>query len=250
MSPLEQLQLFVHGRLANEEYFTDIGLYLMRPRRREDGTMESVPQIIEQIEMSLKGLTPKGGKAGVAVTVFMPVVTVPEADAQGFFAAGVVLRVQEDPLINMGASGTQKSAESIGIEVIRALNGWVPHGISNQLYCDREALVWNEAETAETGKWTYDVTVATNMVVETPIRVAMPRIAVDESGPVTMAITCSTPDAKVYYTLDESYPGPANAAALLYSESVLVAESAHVFAAAYKAGLSGSHVQSHEITVA
>lgn len=249
MSPLELLQLFIHGRLASESYFGDIGLYVMRPRKKADGTVNTVPQITQKIEEALNGLVPKGAKAGAAVTVYMPVVSVPQADAQGLFTVAVVLRVQENPLVNMGAAGTRKSAESIGLEVIRSLNGWVPHGVANQLYCDREAMVFNEQVSGTSGKWTYDVTVATHLEIEEADRVMIPRISTVGDGPVTVTITCATADATIYYTLDESFPSAANAEALVYSEPLTLTESATLFTAAYKSGLSGSHVQHAEITV-
>jgi len=76
-------------------------------------------------------------------------------------------------------------------------------------------------------------------------RVATP-VAAEADGLVTL--TCATEDARIYYSLDRSFPGPSNPAALEYAAPFAVEAGDEIFFAAFKTGYSQSSIQHATIT--
>lgn len=52
------------------------------------------------------------------------------------------------------------------------------------------------------------------------------------TGPITVALSCSTPGASIRYTLDGSYPSALNAAAVLYTAPVEISTPCTLLAVA------------------
>lgn len=266
MSPLEQLQSFIFGRLRSyrspltrARYFDDVAGFLLRPRmKRVSGVdvLETVPEITTQIQMALTGLTKfkggvedkEAGKAGVAFTVLMPFAGVESPDVPGpEFHVRTIVRVQENSVLNMGVSGTHKSAEEIALEVCRALHQWCPNGVCSQLVCTRDAVKWNERY-VDQGLWTYDVEVEATFSIEPPRQVTPPLIAIDGEWPqATATITCATDGATILYTLDGSLPYELNPHAVTYAGPFTVAEPCTIYAVAVREDLAPSNPQWEEI---
>jgi hypothetical protein len=237
MSPLQQLQLDIFGRLSGADYFSDIALYLIRPRSRQEATL-----IQTNIEKALAGMETKNGKAGVACRVEMPFIDVEKPELPGPYTAIVAtIRVIENPLVNMSTAGTEKSAEDIGSEVLSELHHWVPWGSGNiqrALFAERRALEPVDELVAE-GKIAYDATLRTRREIAPEPRAAMPSIVL---GGSTITIT-SIATSQTYYTLNGSYPWSGNG--LLYSVPFTApASGSQVRAVTYKTGLQASNVAS------
>ena len=239
MSPLQQLQLDIFGRLSGAPYFSDIALYLIRPRSRQEATL-----IQTNIEKALAGMETKNGSAGVACRVEMPYIDVEAPELPGPYTAIVAtVRIIENPLVNMSGAGSQKSAEDIGSEVLSELHHWVPWGSGNiqrGLFAERKALE-PVAELIDEGKIAYDATLRTRREITPEPRANMPAIVL---GSGTITIT-SIATSQTYYTLDGSYPWTGTIAATLYSVPFTApASGSQVRAVTYKTGLQASNVAS------
>ena len=244
MSPLQQLQLDIFGRLSGADYFSDVALYLIRPRSRQEATL-----IQTNIEKALAGMETKNGKAGVCCRVEMPYLDVEQPELPGPYTAIVVtIRVIENPLVNMSSAGTEKSAEDIGTEVLSELHQWVPWGSGNiqrALFAEKKALE-PVPELIDEGKIAYDAVLRTRREITPEPRAQMPAITLATG---TITITPMTAGGTTYYTLDGSYPWLGNAAATLYSVPFPAPVSgAQVRAVTYKSALQASNLASLTIS--
>lgn len=233
MSPLERDQADFASRLNASPYFVDVGVYAFRPRANLAATA-----IVGGIEAALNCLKTKAGKGGAAVTVLMPTVNSPEGSTPGpDLEERITIRVQELPLINLGAQGTMKSAESIAFEVL-GLFHLVQVG-GNVWYADTDAIQPN-LEFAP--KITYDVTLRRRITLGAPLRSAMPMIEPEEvDAPVEVTITAA-PGATIYYTTNGNYPAPGIEGAVEYTGPFTLTTSALVRAVAYEANKQPSNV--------
>jgi hypothetical protein len=113
------------------------------------------------------------------------------------------------------------------------------------LTCANEAIRWVDGD-----RWTYEVEVASRFSIDPAIQVITPRITITGALPDALAeVTSGTADAVIYYTLDGTYPGPANPAAILYAGAIPITADCALFAVAYKAGLSGSNPAFRDLTL-
>lgn len=222
MSPLERDQADFAARLNAEAYFADIGIYVLRPRENLSTTA-----IIQGIEAALNCLKTKNGKGGAAVTVLMPVISSPEGGAPGpYLDERITVRVQELPLVNLGALGTMKSAETIALEIIGLFHLWQIG--ANVWYADTDAAVPN---TDFEPKVTYDVTFRRRLTIQAATRAATPMLTLGEDL-VSVVITAE-PGAIIYVTTDGSYPSALNEAAFIYSAPLSPSLPATLRAVAY-----------------
>jgi hypothetical protein len=225
-SVLEQLQQDIAARLESLAYFADIPVFVLR-----EETIQT------KLDKALAGLTRKANKAGAAVSVLMPLVDVPRENPPGpQLEISVAVRVQELPLINFGASGTQKSAEDIALKVLAALHHFHLEGVCQVLTAAKDAITPSREFLP---KLTYDVTVRASLPQEEPPRVLLPEIS---EAAMQVTLTPITPGSAIYYTLDGSFPWSGNSNAVLYSTPFTVQSGAQVRWAAYKAGMHGSDV--------
>jgi len=227
MTQLEQLQSDTVDKLESEGFFSTINVKSLRKMR-----------IQEQLDFALVSLSPKGTKNGCGVVVGMPVVQVesPNVPAPMVFIE-LPIDVYENPTLNMEASsGTVLTAEEVGMEVISTLHQWGIEGLGT-LYFHREAMApLNETPGGVIG---YRITGRMEIPREEKLRVVTPLIG-DEDLVVTL--TAVTEGSDTYYTTDGSFPGPGNAAAVLYTVPFEVESGTVVRWAGYKSGWVGSDV--------
>lgn len=144
--------------------------------------------------------------------------------------------VLEDRITNLGPTeGTQLAADQICQTIMDALH-WQQFEGFGQMFCDRNAMV--EARDFQPLS-AYRLRFRLRMPRGQTAKVAQPTISETENQ-VTLA--CATADAEIYYTIDESYPGRSNPAAILYDGPFPVELADVINAAAYKEGLTPSHM--------
>lgn len=242
MSPLERQLFDLRARAAADPYYDDIGLFILRPRREEDGSAgeaDSFATIQTRIDEAINCLRLKAGKGGAAVTFLMPTGDTEKPNVSGPQLKLVyTARVQEHPILNFGPKGTKKSAEEIALHTLQLFHLCMLNG-SNCLAADGETLTPSERD----GKLTYDVRLFAQGNLPAVAKVALPIIA-PRSGaaPQSVAITCATAGAVIHYTTDGSYPSSRNLRASLYSAPVAIAAACTLRAAAEKSGLQQSDV--------
>lgn len=241
MSPLERLQLDVTHYLLSHGQLQYVTITHVRPR-----TAGEAAGIETKLARMLAGLEPRNGKMGVAVLVGMPVVEGVNAEVRALRGDMVLpIEIMENILINGGAEGTGASCETHALTVAALLQQQVFHPFNPLISEPRLMVPAPEALLDKTIK--YRITMRVPLVCDRVDKVVEPTVQ-QSGGSITLA--CATSGAALYYTLDGSFPGPGNKAALLYSTLLSLAPGVHELrAAAYLAGLAGSHSIAAEITV-
>lgn len=242
MSPLERTLYDLKARAEADPFYVNISLFVLRPRYTAAGAVAdtaSFASIQTSINNALQCLVKKGGKGGAAVTFLMPMGDTDKPNISGPQMKFIyTARVQEHPIINWGPEGVRLSAEEIALHTLQlfhlsSLNG------ANSLAADASTLTAGEKD----GFITYDVRLFQQGNLPAPAKVALPIISPSSGAvPQSVAITCGTAGAAIYYTLDGSYPSSANPAAELYSAPIAVAAAATLRAAAEKSGQQQSNV--------
>jgi hypothetical protein len=234
---LQRFQLDVAARLESAALFACIPVYVYRAR-----SALTAAQIQDQINATLGALATQNGKAGLCATVLMPLLDTPSQELPGpYLHLKCAIRVQENVMVNMGVNGTQIPCEDAAIAVAQLLHLWAPGGTAGILRAATDTITPNSAFE---GRVTYDVIIESDLELALLDKTAMPFIAA--SGP-EIAITCTDPDAVIYYTTDGSAPWAGNeyysCTASLYSGPFATpAAGTLIRAAAFNPALAGSDI--------
>ena len=222
--PLKRLQTFVAAYLRMHTYFDDIEIVAVR-----DKDTQGI------IDAALAGTKKRNGKAGLAISVLMPVADAGQPVEGPRLEGRVIVRVQEIEEINNGTFGVGIAAEDVAMTVLQYLNRQHFGGELDTLLPDAEAVTPSrEIEP----RLTYDVRFKAPLQLLKLTRVA-PVTITNAAGNITLA--CATSGASIYYSLDESMPD--STTGTLYSAPFATpAAGTVIFAAAYKTGLAGSRV--------
>lgn len=211
-SVLEQLQLNVGAIIQADPFFADVVVNIWRPRAALSAMM-----IQNKIDQALTGIAGKG----VTAVVLMPFIEVPYPDAPGPDLR-VIVKVQfiENPLINMGATGTQVSVEDYTLMLLAIDQQRFFQNIGAAMTVDREAAV--PIGSYEAKNYTaYELKFNIRMGIAGPYRTPMPVISGDASGVVITGAAGAT----IWYTTDGSYPWSGNPSAKVYGAQALTDEA-------------------------
>ena len=202
-------------------------------------------QVIRQeIQRRLPHLSGKNGRKGCGVVVNMPRIEAIQpnlAAPQGDVLVGI--DVVEQPEINFNPGGTMLTAEETARAVRQTLHQFAIEG-KILLYQDKHAIE-PLAELEFPGCLGYRVNLRGRMAELPQAKCVVPAIA--ETGG-SVSLTTTDEGAGIYYTVDGSFPGSSNAAALSYSAPFSVSSGATVRWAAYLAGYLGSDAAQAVIT--
>lgn len=226
------IQEEIHGRLCNDAFFADVPVLLQRT-----GDVEN------EVERALTVLNEKSGKCGACVVVLMPEVETP-ADERNLPGPQIEvvqsIQVLANELFNSGDDGTKKPAEQIAANIVNILHLHYD-SCTGLLVADPRPI---RPVQAQDGVVTYQVVVRSRHAFDRCNRVARPKMeAVDGK----IVLSTATAEATIYYTTDGSYPGPANEAAIEYTEPFTPDVPSTIRVAAYAEGLIGSDVISADI---
>jgi hypothetical protein len=244
MSPLERTLYDLLARANADPFYTTIPLFVLRPRYEDDGTVKdsaSFEAIQTRINQASSCLQLKAGKGGAAVTFLMPTGDTDKPNISGpQMKFTYTARVQEHPVLNWGARGTQISAEEIALHTLQLFHLCMLNG-RNCLAADPQTLTPAEKD----GLLVYDVRLLQQGGLTPPGKCALPIIAPRiGTGATEITITCATAGAAIYYTTDGSYPFAENDEATLYNAPFALGAAAPctLRVAAQKAGLQQSDV--------
>lgn len=238
MSAIESLQQFIHARISQDPYFSDVPVYLFRPRSEDESVM-----IQTEIDSALAGIESKAGKLGAAILVPMPDADVPEPEIPGPRLDMVpIVRVLEIPAINMSSAGTGKSAEDLALKILNLIHHTFFQDLGTTVIADANAL---EALAEDHGRIGYDVQFRCPIGLSRPTKCAIPQIT---GTAAAVTITSATASASIYYTTDGTYPWSGNDTAHLYSAPFAVTSGQTVRAVATKTNYTASDLASATIT--
>lgn len=232
-SVLEQLQVDIAARLAADSFFVDIPVYVLRPR-----ASLGFLQIQDLINQTLMGLTIQASKCGVAVIVLMPLADGYNPDTPGPRLRFLpTVRVQEFPPVNMGPTGTAKTAEEVGLYVMQMLHQ-ANFGNGNVLVAADEAMTPSDAYDP---KLTIDCKFRMESGLAQAAQVATVLVA-PRSGSHSQSVTmtCATVGASIYYTTNGDYPTAASGT--IYSAPFTPAAACTIRAVAVLSGYMQSNI--------
>lgn len=226
MSPLEQIQSDIAARLNSLAYFVDVPAFIVREQK-----------VDSMIEQALTAVSQKNGKSGVALSVLMPTIDCEKPDAPGPYLEGEVeILAQEIPLINFGATGTQKSAEDVALYALKSLHHFTLVGVCGILTAAKQTLT---PDRRFLPKVTERLRIAFKLPIASLDKVPMPSI-VGVAG--TMTLSCAMGGVTIFFTADGSYPHPDNDNGTEYTGPAPYADGTRIRAAAYLADFVGSNV--------
>ena len=233
---LLQAQLDIEARLNAVAYFADVPVYAVRTQSQASKFKEALGPV----------QTKSGGKSGVAVSIAMPELRTPNANLPGPQGnVRMLCRVIENPIVNNGVNGIGKDAESVAIEVARALHHFVLHGSLGTI-SSAEDTVRPDDRLITQGLVAYEVPLVAKYGIAPATKCATPTLTQD-GALITMATT--TAAASIYYTTDGSYPSAANGATAYTAPFNLAVGNTTLRFAAEKAGLHPSDVQQAAVTL-
>ncbi|HSI82161.1 MAG: FN3 associated domain-containing protein [Candidatus Methylacidiphilales bacterium] len=235
MNLLEALQSDVTQRLESSAFFSDITVLALRPWDDAEETA-----VLAAADDVLTGVTFKNGKTGAAAIVQMPTIYVTEEGMPGpYFSAKIYVRVMENPTVNNGPDGTGKTAEDMGLEVLRTLHMWNP-GYSGPFMTFKWRPMRPDFEF--TGGASFKVELLIDLGLTPEVRCFSP-VASGNSSAITLTEASADADTEIWYTTDGSFPGPENPAATEYTAPFAFPGGSGVLrAASYHTDKGGSNV--------
>jgi hypothetical protein len=229
---LQRFQLDIAARLEAADFFANIPVFILRPR-----AALTAAQIQDKINSALGAITLQNGKAGLSVTGL----DTRNQELPGpYLHLKCTVRVQENVVVNMGANGTQIACEDAAIAVAQTLHLWTPGGTAGILRAAAETITPNPAFE---GRVTYDVQVESELDLPCLPKTPQPFITNSDGAAV---ITCSNPEAEIFYTTDGSNPWAGNltypSTSILYTTPFNVSAGTLIRAAAFAPDQLGSDV--------
>lgn len=226
---LVDIQTDAAGRATADSYFSDITIITDR-----------VKDIATEINKGLGLVKAKGGKVGACVLVKQVVASDEAANAPGGpMNVELEFLVMENPVLNLGASGTQKHCLAIARRLHRIFKHYYAHGHHTPLMPMRPCIVPTVVDIAPVAYSVRFQTRESDIRNTEYVKVAMPLIAPNTGeGGTVVTLSCTT-DAQIYYTLDGTHPRSGNG--VLYAAPITIPlAGATLKAVAYKAGYIAS----------
>lgn len=213
-------------KLLSEPVVKNINIVLLRE------------EVIEgRLNFKLLTKTTRNGRLGCGAVVEMPTITVPNPNAPSPDAIlELSVLVAELPTLNQNAAtGTNQQCEQVA-GLIKDIGHRHFSRDVGEFYIAPQAI---EPAEFEAGHIAYRVRFNfRHSAVATP-RVATVAMA-ETNGLVTL--TCDTAEAAIYYTVNDTFPGRGNPAAIRYEAPFQVETGTVIRTAAYKEAMVGSDV--------
>jgi hypothetical protein len=218
ISELDLLQDAILGRITNDAYFSTIVVL----EERKGVTDEDLAQ-------TLASNTKRGGKKGAAIVICDPFFDIDNSSGPGpRIDPTIYIRCITRPMVNEAPSGANARVKQMATNICKLLHFYLIQGQGLNVTLEAhkgDPVSWIGGEREMT------VTMKTSLQLEPFCKCAFPMIT--RLSSTTASITCATAGAIIYYTLDGSFPGPSNSAAVIYSGVIDFAAGTQVSAVAY-----------------
>ncbi len=208
----------------------------------------------DKLNETLAGTAARNGKSGAAIIVMLPDV---KLESTQNMVLPIILkwkvRVVENQLFNEGDGGTGLASSRLALHVAQFLQTRAFRG-GNPLRCDPAKAI---EEISLPGYLVHEINGECSARIALREKCAIPAIAQEGDS---LALSCSTPAARIYYTLDQSYPGSGNVRneadgsttllAQLYAEPITLEPGSHILRTAAEAdGKQASNDAMADLTV-
>jgi hypothetical protein len=200
--------------------------------------------IEDQLNQVLGGIAQRNGQAGAAIVVMLPDVAVESAQNMTLpIKLKWKLRIVENQIFNESAGGTGLPSSRLALHVAQFMQTRSFRG-GNPLRCDPAKAI---EEISLPGFLVHEVNGECSIWIGQRDKCAAP-VPAQENGMITLS--CSTSGARIYYTLDQSYPGSGNEGALLYAEPIQLDPGTYLLRMAAEAdGKQSSNDLAAQVTV-
>lgn len=204
-----------------------------------------------EIEFSAIWQVPRDKKpenpSGIGLYVEMPSLRIPKPNGlQRDIVASI--GIIEERNINMTSGvGTGVSAEELGEMALDFMYDWCL-GFTSALTPEAPALAPAKDLVQGDGLITYRASVSMRREHHATNRCDTPTITEAPAGTFSLANGAATPDADIYFTTDQSFPGKAVATATKYVAPIPLAAGTILTYAAWKPAFRPSHVSAKLIT--
>lgn len=246
---IQQVHDDIFGVLSGDAYLADVPIFRSRTPLVKDANGNPITGqstvIDDEIAKALSGVKKRNGKGGIAVIVLLPDVDPEGEDSLGpDLAMKPKVRVIENRLFNEGSTGTGLASSQVALHIVQLLHRRALRG-GTYLRPDPRKMI--EEIPLPDDEVAQEVTMICSQGVDPLVQAGFPQAA--QAG-AQITLSSSTPDAAIYYTTDQTWPGQGSATALLYSVPFTLADGDHIIrACAYKEGLSPSNDLWAEINV-
>jgi hypothetical protein len=178
--------------------------------------------IDDSLNSVLSGLSQRNGQTGAAIIVMLPDMGLESGQNMTLpvFLKWKV-RVVENQMFNESTGGTGLPSSQISLHVAQFLQTRAFRG-GNPLRCDPVKAI---EEISLPGYLVHEINGILSERIALRDKCLNPA-ATQVDGAVTLS--CATPEARIWYTLDQSYPGSGNSAALLYAEPLSLAAGSYL----------------------
>lgn len=220
-STIELDQDDITARLTGDEVFADtVKVFSQRKGITENDVMTALGAV-----NSINGL------AGLVAIVLMPAIIPDAPDAPGpRYVVRYPIQVIDWPTMRRVSGGSMISAETIAQRIRQVIHG-TQFGRGQALYFDgiESAPMRDQSQVSYI---IYFRRLGNDPQLARPGNV----VFTPASGvaPLSIVLSCNTPDVDIWYTIDGSYPGPKNETAILYTGPFTLDAAATVRASAWK----------------
>lgn len=209
-----------------------------------DAQLISVNEGNVEADVAQKLAPLSGEKRGLAVIVHLPELTGAEENQPGpVMDALMEIQVIESVLINRSEGGTGIRCTTACLRILAALHHT---RIGNTaLYAKRNPM---KPLPGKRGIITYALSLYAEQIGPgITARTGDVEFAANAEG--RLELSSSTVRAEIYYTTDDSFPGPANPAATLYTAAIVLADQSNLRTAAYAPEHNPSSISEVAITL-
>ena len=205
MEPFASAQNDLFVRLRTRPALKAAGVDVQQMRPRSEAEAAAIVTGINNVLAGLANVS-GGARSGLAVLVALPGFENRQNNLPGIFGEMVFsVVVLENILQNMGPNGTGMSCEEAATHVMLAGHQF--------LIADGRALACDGMEPMNVDQQEFQADVAYEIKFRCPAgwtqepECAMPTVTVGEAS---ISVSCATPAAQIWVTLDGSMPEPAN----------------------------------------
>jgi hypothetical protein len=223
---IQSLQDDIYFALLGDSEIAGVSIFRRRTPLPKDVNGNPIVGDTVSIEDSLNnvlsGLSQRNGQTGAAIIVMLPDAALESGQNMTLpvFLKWKV-RVVENQMFNESTGGTGLSSSQLSLHIAQFLQTRAFRG-GNPLRCDPAKAI---EEISLPGYLVHEINGILSERIALRQKCLNPTI--DQVG-ATVTLACATPDARLWYTLDQSYPGSGNAAALLYAAPLALAAGSYL----------------------
>ena len=238
MSTTLQLQDYLFKGMLSCEFFDMFNIVLERQFLMQSELEWSA--IWQTQRVGSDGKPTDAARVGAGYYIEIPKLEVPKPNSRQRYLTASVVSIEERNLNLTPQVGTLMSAEDMAELALDFMFGWVLN-ISSALVPET-ATILPARDLQREGLVVYRTSVTLRVEKAPMARCDQPAISKDGNGHWVITNGTNTPDAAIYYTVDNSFPGKANASAVLFAAPLTLPVGTILNAMAWRADRLPSHL--------